>query len=157
MLYSRCDVNIPINLCTNNVVQRYTSLLESYGFVCSNNIPTRPVSRNILDHFICKSNDASRLRNDTILIDISDHLQIITSIRLFTPRHKQMLTKNIVDHIRFDRMFSNYINNIVHVVNVDNCINEIITTYNQMLVQCTKTFRVAIDAKNEYCPTNTAN
>lgn len=60
------DINIPINYQNNNVVRKYTSLLESFGFACLNTFPTRPISSNILDHVICKIDDISRLRNDTI-------------------------------------------------------------------------------------------
>lgn len=54
------DVNVPINNSNNNVVVKYKTLLESYGFICSNTFTTRPVSENILDHCICKIDDTAR-------------------------------------------------------------------------------------------------
>lgn len=66
------DVNVPVNSASNNVVIRYKTLLESYGFVCSNTHVTRPISNNILDHSICKLDDVGRLRNDTIENEVSD-------------------------------------------------------------------------------------
>ena len=86
------DVNVPMNNACNNVVLRYSTLLESYGFVCSNNHVTRPSSANILDHFICKLDDISYLRNDTIQNDISDHSIVISSLNL--PSKKYCLANN---------------------------------------------------------------
>lgn len=80
------DMNIPINLSSNNVVVRYKNLLESYNYICSNSYVTRPISNNILDHFICRNEDLGNIRNDTIYTDVSDHLQIVSSFVLHQPK-----------------------------------------------------------------------
>lgn len=76
------DLNIPINLLNNNIVVRYKSLLESYNYACSNTLVTRPISNNILDHFVCRNDDLGSIRNDTIYTNISDHLQVVSSIKI---------------------------------------------------------------------------
>lgn len=76
------DLNVPLNMINNNVVVKYRSLLESYGYICTNTFVTRPASKNILDHFVCKMDDANQVRNDTIFSSVSDHLPILSSINL---------------------------------------------------------------------------
>lgn len=146
------DVNVPVNLMNNNIVTKYRSLLESYGFICANSIVTRPASNNILDHVVCKSSDAFRLRNDTIYTDISDHLQILSSIQLNGTKRKQTLIKKVVDNVRLTSMFNHYIDSITCVDDVESCFSEIITKYGQLLALCTTTFATQITAKNLYCP-----
>ena len=79
-------MNVPINLASNNAVTKYKSILESFGLVCTNSFPTRPRSRNILDHVVCKIQDIERIKNDTIYSDVSDHLQVITTFELMSEK-----------------------------------------------------------------------
>lgn len=105
------DVNVPMNAYSNNVVMKYRALLESYGFVCSNTFPTRPISSNILDHAICRIDDLPRIKNDTISTEQSDHCIVITSLKLFEEREKLTLTKKVVDHQKLNRDFTAFLQN----------------------------------------------
>lgn len=149
------DVNVPLNNANNNIVVKYKTLLQSYGFLCTNSFPTRPISNNILDHFICKLDDAHQLRNDTILSDVSDHSIIISSINLPTEKEKMLLTKKIVNHSQLHNKFKNFMNaNIVNtdMDNVNNCLELVIKTYDSLLVQCTKTLTTVANVKGSTCP-----
>lgn len=146
------DVNVPVNNNNNNVVIKYKILLESYGFVCSNSFATRPISDNILDHFICKLDNVSILRNDTIQNDISDHSIIISSLNMPTKKHKVLLAKKIINHRRLESEFQVFINNIVDIDDVNTCLGNIISKYNSLLDQCTKTIIKNVNAKGTFCP-----
>ena len=146
------DFNIPMNLLHNNLVFRYKTLLESLGFVCSNTFTTRPASNNILDHLVTRIDDAHRIRNDTIFSDVSNHLQIITSYKLFTPKDRTVLTKKVVNHRRLNEAFTEFLNGINVVDSADEWLSTIITTYNELLSQNTQTFTVSVNLKNTNCP-----
>lgn len=88
------DINVPVNLFNNNVVLKYRNLVESFGFICTDTFVTRPVSSNILDHFICQFEYAHRVKNYTILNNVSDHLPVVSSFNLGTQKlssQKQLL------------------------------------------------------------------
>lgn len=87
------DVNVPVNLSNNNVVLHYKSLLDSYNCICSNTYVTRPVSKNILDHFVVRKEDLSNVRNDTVYSDVSDHLIVVSSMKTTIPKERIVLTK----------------------------------------------------------------
>lgn len=146
------DVNIPVNSQNNNVVVKYKSLLESYGFVCTNTIPTRPVSANILDHVVCRVDDVQFTRNDTILNDESDHCIIVTSFKLFEPRAKITLSKTIVDHRKLATDFEQFLANLGEVVNVNAYLENIASAYNQLSVKHSKTISKNISTKQNCCP-----
>lgn len=76
------DMNVPVNMPNNNIVLKYKSLLQSYGFICSNTLVTRPASSNILDHVLCKMSDAHRICNYTISNDLSDHSLLLSRLKL---------------------------------------------------------------------------
>lgn len=146
------DVNIPINSPSNNVVRRYASLLESFGFACVNTFPTRPISSNILDHVICKVDDISRSRNDTILNDISDHCMLVLSYKLHREREKITLSKTVIDHRKLNTDFSNFLNSVGTVQNVDLCFSNIISTYNALLIKHSKVITKQVNTKGNCCP-----
>lgn len=146
------DVNVPVNLSNNNVVLKYKYLLQSYNFLCCNSFVTRPASSNILDHVLCKMSDAHRLTNHTILSDLSDHYLILSEFELHIGSHATILTKNIVNHDRLELEFKNYIDNLGPVLNVDFCLETIISKYNTILKDCTKTISKTANIKNTQCP-----
>ena len=132
------DMNILINRMNNNALLKYKSILESYGFACTNSFPTRPKSQNILDHVISKSIDIARITNDTIFNDISDHLQIITTFDLLVDKKTVTLEKTIINHTQLNNLFSEYLQRTEFADNVETCLQNITSTYNSLLVQCSK-------------------
>lgn len=146
------DVNVPVNNASNNAVVRYKTLLESYGFVCSNTFVTRPASGNILDHVICKLDDIGRMRNDTIENDISDHSIIITSLNLPSKKQNILLKKRIINHRLLESEFQNFLTNIGDLDDVDNCLENIIDKYNSLLNNCTRTVSKKANVKSIFCP-----
>lgn len=146
------DINIPLNISSNNVVVKYRSLLESYGFACSNTFPTRPVSSNILDHVVCRIDDLQRVRNDTIFADQSDHCIVITSFKLFEQREKITLVKNIVDYQKLNTDFKAFLDNYEVDQDVNSCLMQITSTYKEMFDKHTKKIIKNVGAKGNYCP-----
>lgn len=146
------DVNVPINLHNNNVVNRYKNFLESYGYVCTNTIATRPASKNILDHFICPIEHAAKLHNHTIFNEISDHLPIISSISLGNDKKQQQLNMNIVDRVKLHNEFSVFLNDFQVTEDVDAALNTLIDTYNRLLNECTRSVTKIVRLKGDHCP-----
>lgn len=146
------DVNIPINNHNNNVVVRYKSLLESYGFACINTVPTRPTSSNILDHIICRIDDIDSCRNDTIATDESDHCMILTSFKLVDERAKLTLSKTIVDRCKVAIEFRNFLNNLGEVEDVNLYFVSIISTYKLLLEKHSKIITKNVSIKRNVCP-----
>lgn len=146
------DVNIPINLSSNNVVMKYKNLLESYGFICTNTFPTRPSSGNLLDHVVCKIDDATLIRNDTVFSTVSDHLPIVSSLKLSSSKEPVIVTKQVTDHQELQTQFRNFINNLGPVQDANATLTNIINTYNEIFNRCTKTVSKTIKMKNSNCP-----
>lgn len=146
------DVNIPLNYKNNNIVRKYKSLLDSFGFACLNTFPTRPISQNILDHVICKVDDFVRSRNDTIYTDVSDHCILILSINLHAEKEKMVLTKTVVDHRQLDIEFKNFLSRFGTVQDVDLCFADITSTYNSLVTKHSRIVRKQINTKGKFCP-----
>lgn len=151
------DINIPMNLFSNNVVVKYRSLLESYGFACSNTIPTRPISSNILDHTVCRIDDLPRIRNDTILTDQSDHCMVLTSFTLLEEKHRTTLVKTIVDHQKINDEFKNYLNAYGEVQDANSCLTDIISTYKTLHDRYSRIITKNVSIKGDFCPWMTLN
>lgn len=146
------DINIPINLSNNNVVIKYRTLLQSYGYLITNTVTSRPMSGNILDHVICKVDDANGMRNDTVFTNSSDHMQIMSSVKLNFNKESTTLTKNVIDHQRLQAEFHHYLNGIDQIDDADVTLNEIIESYNNVLRRCTRTVTKTIKLKTTSCP-----
>ena len=63
-----------------------------------------------------------------------------------------ILTKRVVDGRRLHAAFKAYIDNIDEFTDADVCLSNIISTYNEMLMQCTKTYSKQVKLKNVNCP-----
>lgn len=146
------DINIPVNKTLHNISDRYLRLLESYNYICSNTVPTRPLSGNILDHVLCKVDDTCFLRNDTIFHDLSDHSPIISSFKLPIDKEKLTLSKHVVNHQKLNNDFDHFINNIGQVSDVGNSLQLITSTYNLLLEQNTRVIEKTITVKGKSCP-----
>lgn len=146
------DINIPINLAHNNIVRRYESLLASYGYICTNTHATRPISSNILDHCICRNEDVAYLENDTIYSNISDHLIVVSSFKMNSPRECVILTKKIIDRNKLDQLFTQFLHDFVCGEDVNESIVAITTAYNTILNQCTTLRSERVKIKIKHCP-----
>lgn len=146
------DVNIPVNLSNNNVVLKYKHLLQSYGYICSNTIVTRPASQNILDHIMCKISDAHRLNNHTIFNDLSDHCLIVSEFKMQIGTHRVDLSKKVTNHEKLEMEFKRYIDGIGPIQDVNTCFQNIISKYNTIWEDCTKTVTKNVNIKNTQCP-----
>lgn len=146
------DINIPMNLVNNNVVVKYKNLLECYGCLCTNTHVTRPLSNNILDHVVCKLDNASSIQNDTIYSAVSDHLPVLTSLSLSAEVNRVELSQNIIDHGKVNVNFSNYINSIGRIDDVNTCLENIIENYNKILQDCTTVRKKSVNIKGTQCP-----
>lgn len=67
------DMNVSVNIVSNNVAQEYTRLLESVNTFVTNTMTTRTFNGNILDHFVCSGQIATKVVNETVFHDLSDH------------------------------------------------------------------------------------
>lgn len=146
------DMNIPINLSSNNIVVRYKSLLESYNYACSNTFVTRPISSNILDHFVCRNDDLHSIRNDTIYTDVSDHIIIVSSFKIKGPKENVVLARKVVDKSKLQDLFTVFLHGFDYDGNVNNSLTAITNMYNTLLAQCTTTKSVNVKVKSKHCP-----
>lgn len=147
------DVNIPINHENLNTVLKYKMLLESYGFITTNIYATRPSSANILDHVVCKMNDANCIRNDTLdLTELSDHIPIITSLKTKLKKEPFILTKKIINQSLLNQDFSIFLNGIDLITDPENTLQSIISTYNNLLERYSRTVKKCVNLKGNSCP-----
>lgn len=82
------DVNFPVNRTNCPMVQAYNQLLKCYNFVITNTFPTRPASKNVLDHVVCSDALLGCVVNETLPTDFSDHCFVLSSICLKNPVQK---------------------------------------------------------------------
>lgn len=64
--------------------RHYEELLKSFGYIVTNNLPTRPSSGRTIDHFISNFYNKAKINNFTVEIDpsLSDHSILITEINM---------------------------------------------------------------------------
>jgi hypothetical protein len=146
------DMNIPINLSNNNIVVRYKSLLESYNYACSNTFVTRPASNNTLDHFVCNNDDLENIRNDTVYTDVSDHLIVVSTLKVIRPKEYRVLTRKLIDKVKLNVLFTNFLNDFECSHDVNNSITTITEVYHNLLEQCTKIKSENVNIKSKHCP-----
>lgn len=147
------DVNVPVNHANLNTVAKYKMTLESFSFVTTNTYATRPASENILDHVICKLNDTSRIRNDTIdFIGLSDHIPVITSFKTKTFKEPMVLSKKIINHYQLNQDFTTFLNSIDMVIDAQATLQSIISTYNILLERYSRTVYKKVNIKGNCCP-----
>lgn len=147
------DINVPINHANLNTVTKYKMLLESYSFLTTNTYATRPTSANILDHVICKLDDANRVQNHTIdLSSLSDHIPVITSFRTKNNKEPMVLTKRIVKYCQLNQEFCTFLNSIDTVHDVETTLQSIISTYNILLKRNSKIVTKYVNIKGNSCP-----
>lgn len=146
------DMNVPVNLVNNNVVSRYKQLLQSYNFVCTNTFVTRPASSNILDHVICKIEDACRICNHTIFSDVSDHLLVLSEYKMSVETNRVTFKKNIVNRSQVQYEFRAYLQSIHVIDNVNTCLESIMYKYNEILANNTVTVTKTAKLKGSHCP-----
>lgn len=93
------DINVAVNKPAENDVLEYLNVLASYNMCVTNTVTTRPLSNNILDHVIARTDDADHTHNYTIDCDLSDHSYILTQFKS-PPKlpHRVTLTKPKTDY-----------------------------------------------------------
>lgn len=145
------DMNVPINMGSNNVVQEYLRLLISYNVVVSNTHVTRPSSCNVLDHVICSENLANTVINDTVENTISDHCLIMSSFNLACVSETCTLQKEIVDHSRLSELFVSSLVSLPDNMAPGEKLSHIVECYRNCLIQCTRTVSIQAKVKG-HCP-----
>lgn len=88
------DMNVNVNK-TDSFSNRYTNLLESYGFDLGNTLPTRDESQSIIDHFISNISDIKKLHS-TISCDFSDHSAVLSSLYFSLRKDKHFLKRSTI-------------------------------------------------------------
>lgn len=145
------DMNVPVNLLSNNIASEYTRLLESYDTLVTNTVTTRESSGNILDHVICSGRIAGDVINETVVNDLSDHSFIVSHWFLQNVATKHTFTKTIINHDRLNQMFIENSTQFPESASASDKLEHVITSYNSLLAQCTKI--VTLDAKlKDHCP-----
>jgi hypothetical protein len=110
------DININ-SQCLNvrchsedNVSRQYDELLRSFGFVITNNLPTRLASMKNIDHIAVNFQDTRQIDNFTIETDsnLTDHNIVLTMIKepIKNSRVQNTISKS---KIKYERLKENYI------------------------------------------------
>lgn len=78
----------------------------------TNTVTTRPLSNNILDHVVARTDDTDHIHNYTIDCDLSDHSYILTQFKS-PPKlpHRVTLTKPKTDNRSVQREFEQFLQN----------------------------------------------
>lgn len=145
------DMNIAVNQPSVNTVQEYTRVLESYSNYVTNNMTTRPVSSNILDHVICSESLLDKVMNETVFHDLSDHCLIMSSFNLGCNAERRTLEKDIVDHRRLNQQFYEFMVGLPREMPANEKLTAVISEYNSLVRQSTKTVTVQAKIKG-HCP-----
>lgn len=96
------DFNLDINR-PDNIVNSYTSLLNSYGYYLTNTNITRPASNSIIDHVWC--NEIENMLNSTINTSlISDHNCTITFIDNINNNKDKTINAATFERTNFNEM-----------------------------------------------------
>lgn len=106
------DINVAVNKPAENDVLEYLNVLASYNMCVTNTVTTRPLSNNILDHVIARTDDADHTHNYTIDCDLSDHSYILTQFKS-PPKlpHRVTLTKPKTDYSSVKCEFEQFLQN----------------------------------------------
>ena len=77
------DINVN-QLSDDSHSTLYANLLSSFGYMVCNNLPTRPTSGRIIDHFVCNFHTIHSIINRTVEIDaaLTDHNIVISCVNL---------------------------------------------------------------------------
>lgn len=145
------DINIPVNLPSNNVVNEYRRLLESHDMHVTNTVVTRVLSNNILDHVVCNTEMASAIVNETIRTDVSDHSMILTSLKISSAKGTQLLTKRIINHNQMNERLSIALSTIPGDLNANDKLRMVISKFNEVQAASTKVVTVQAKVKG-HCP-----
>lgn len=145
------DMNVPVNIVTNNIALEYIRLLESYHAFLTNTMVTRKASGNILDHVVCSGQIVDNIINETVYNDLSDHCFIVTNVELRHEVSKQIFTKNVIDHARLNELFAQNSTQIPPDCDANGKLEHVIRTYNSLLTQCTKKVTLKTKLKG-HCP-----
>lgn len=145
------DLNIPLNITTNNIVGEYIRLLETYNMLPTNTVVSRQSSNNILDHVVCSTSMIEDVFNETIFTDVSDHCLICSSINMKCHTSESTLHKRIIDHSRLNELFERSILNIPQNLSVNERLNYVITHYNEILNDCSRLVTQRVKLKGS-CP-----
>lgn len=79
-------------------------MLTSYDMCVTNSLTTRPLSNNILDHVVARTDDVELIHNYTIDCDLSDHNYILTQFKL-PPTQKNPIVNLTKFWVRPTKMF----------------------------------------------------
>lgn len=83
--------------------------------------------------------DASRLCNHTIFSEVSDHLIVLSEIKLSVETSRVTFSKRIINHTALQNEFRSYLQNIEDIDNVNTCLENVASKYNEILERCTVT------------------
>lgn len=145
------DMNIPVNLASNNVVCEYVRLLASYNVFVTNTCVTRPASGNVLDHVACSAILANNVVNETVFVDFSDHSIIMSSFGTRCRSSVTILQKRIVDHRRLSELFRESMNGLPQSCAANDKLLYLIDCYNVNLAQSSKIVSMRAKLKG-HCP-----
>lgn len=89
--------------------------------------------------------------NETIFTGMSDHCLICSTINMKCHTSENTLQKRITDHSRLNQLFTQSIANLPQNVSANERLNYVISTYNEILNDCTRTVTQRVKLKGS-CP-----
>lgn len=148
------DINVAVNKPVDHDVFEYLNLLASYNMCVTNTFTTRPMSDNILDHVVTRTDDAEHIHNYTIDCDLSDHSYILTQFKSPPkPPQRVTLTKSKIDYRSLQSEFERFLQSTEWEAMDPNLrLSTIANVYREMKLAHTTIVTVEAKLKKGNCP-----
>lgn len=140
------DINIDPNANLNESM-RYKNLLTHFAIAVTNNLPTRPSSGRVIDHFACNFSDSYSIINHTVNQDTyaSDHSMIISQVNIKSPKRSvKTVSKNILDFSKLSLSFRAKAGGIINETDPNEIATKIIKATNDAISENTTTISVKL-------------
>lgn len=132
----------------------YKNLIESYRFLISNGIRTRPASDTLLDHFITNFAHKFKIMNHTIDNDFNDHSLILSEVFITCDEpSKSPLLSKFIDLEKFKSNLNDFLLEETYVPNdVDSICEFLINAFTASEIASTTCKEINRRKKEILCP-----
>ena len=146
------DINVDwLGSCIES--KKYRDVLLSFNFDVSNNLPTRPASGKIIDHFASNFSDKFSVTNLTVGQDswFTDHCGVLSFVDL-SLCSKFSRGSVTISKINYDQLEKNFQFSPPKDANVEDFANSLINATQNSMTKSTSKFNVKVKNKNEIAP-----
>lgn len=134
---------------------RYRNLLNSYGFIVGNEIPTREGSGTLIDHFISNLREI-KIIHSTIVCEFSDHSAVLSSLNFEVSRDKyHVIEKTIYNFDKINTSLSSYCDSLrpkIALMSADQAYNEFEGKMKRIMENCSRVKTYKLKNNSDFLP-----